>query len=179
MLRKKNQKSHEAILRTCKTDRNMNGPVVFSRPNPLISFEPEEGKDTGRIISLDEHMLLSQDGFIWDLEASSKEVVFSKDFRHAFLYESNYYFRTIIANKPFVSGVHYWEIIADARTEHELKVGVTCQKTFNINSSFSDYEFGYAYYGLGQLRHSSNALGIPFGKGFKKKGILGICLDMN
>jgi hypothetical protein len=102
--------------------------------------------------------------FAWDPEHSSKEIHFSKDCRHAFLSESNYYFRTVISNRPFSDGVHYWEIIADARTDHELKVGVTTQQQFNVNSSFSDYEFGFAYYGLGQLRHNSNAVGIPFGK---------------
>ena len=89
------------------------------------------------------------DEFLWDKENSSKDIQYSSDFRHAFLFESNYYFRTIISNRPFMSGVHYWEIIADGRTEHELKVGVTCQQKFNVNSSFSDYEFGFAYYGLG------------------------------
>jgi len=87
--------------------------------------------------------------FCWDPEASSKEISFSPDCRHAFLYETNYYFRTITSNRPFFGGIHYWEIIADARTEHELKIGVTAQQTFNVNSSFSDYEFGFAYYGLG------------------------------
>ena len=37
-----------------------------------------------------------------------------------------------------MEGIHYWEIIADSRTEHELKVGVTTQQYFNLNSSFSD-----------------------------------------
>lgn len=95
------------------------------------------------------------------------------------MYETNYYFRTITANRPFFTGIHYWEIIADARTEHELKIGVTAQKTFNVNQSFSDYEFGFAYYGLGQLRHSNNSLGEPYGKFFKKKGVLGILLNMD
>lgn len=63
--------------------------------------------------------------FAWDPEVSSKEITFSPDCRHAFLYETNYYFRTTIANRPFFGGIHYWEIIADARTEHELKIGVT------------------------------------------------------
>ena len=48
-----------------------------------------------------------------------------------------------------------------------------------MNSSFSDYEFGFAYYGLGQLRHSDNSLGTPYGKFFKKKGVLGVLLNMN
>lgn len=32
---------------------------------------------------------------------------------------------------------------------------------------------------MGQLRHGSNAEGTKYGKLFKKKGILGCCLDMN
>jgi len=48
------------------------------------------------------------------------------------LAEPKYLFRSVIANRPFSDGVHYWEIIADARTEHELKIGVTTQQTFNL-----------------------------------------------
>ena len=62
-----------------------------------------------------------------------------------------------------MGGVHYWEIIADDRTENELKIGISTRKDFNPNSAFCDYEFGYAYYGLGQLRHNSNASGPQFG----------------
>jgi hypothetical protein len=65
--------------------------------------------------------------FTWDPNASSKEIVFSFDLRHAFLHETNYYFRTITSNRLFFGGIHYWEIVADARTEHELKIGVTTQ----------------------------------------------------
>ncbi len=67
------------------------------------------------------------DEFAWDPENSSRDVQFSADFRHLFLCESNYYFRTVVGNRPFSDGVHYWEIVADSRTEHELKVGVTTQ----------------------------------------------------
>jgi hypothetical protein len=48
-----------------------------------------------------------------------------------------------------MSGIHYWEIIADDRTENELKIGIATKKDFNLNSAFCDFEFGYAYYGLG------------------------------
>lgn len=50
---------------------------------------------------------------------------------------------------------------------------------FDPNSAFCDFEFGFAYYGLGQLRHSSNANGGAYGEKFKKEGILGVCVDMN
>jgi hypothetical protein len=26
---------------------------------------------------------------------------------------------------PFMEGIHYWEIVADAKSEHELKMGVS------------------------------------------------------
>jgi len=60
-----------------------------------------------------------------------------------------------------------------------LKIGVTLKRDFNLNSAFCDYEFGFAYYGLAQLRHGSNANGAAYGKKFKKEGVLGVCLDMN
>jgi len=65
--------------------------------------------------------------FCWDPSNSSKELHFSTDARHAFLFEANYLFRTIIGARPFMDGVHYWEIVADSRTEHELKIGVSLQ----------------------------------------------------
>lgn len=47
-----------------------------------------------------------------------------------------------------------------------------------MNSAFCDYEFGYAYYGVGQLRHNSNSLGSAYGQRFKTSGVLGVCLNM-
>ena len=39
--------------------------------------------------------------------------------------EEGYIFRNIFGHIGFTEGIHYWEIIADARTEHELKIGVS------------------------------------------------------
>ena len=77
-----------------------------------------------------------------------------------------------------MDGKHYWEVVADARTEHELKIGVATQQTFSPNTAFCDFEFGFGFYGLGQLRHGNNAEGRKYGKPFKKRGILGVYLDM-
>ena len=87
--------------------------------------------------------------FSWDPDNSSKEISFSSDYRHAFLLETNYLFRTMISNRPFMDGQHYWEIIADARTEHELKIGVTTQQKFSVSNAFCDYDFGFGFYGFG------------------------------
>ena len=48
-----------------------------------------------------------------------------------------------------------------------------------MSNAFCDYDFGYAFYGMGQLRHGSNAEGTKYGKPFKKRGVLGVLLDMN
>ena len=42
--------------------------------------------------------------FSWDPDNSSKEISFSSDNRHAFLLETNYLFRTMISNRPFMDG---------------------------------------------------------------------------
>ena len=55
----------------------------------------------------------------------------------------------MIANVSFNEGYHYWEIIADARTENELKIGVCKNRDFDLKTAFSDYSFGWAYYGVG------------------------------
>ena len=48
-----------------------------------------------------------------------------------------------------------------------------------MKTSFSNYSTGWAYYGIGQLRHCDGANGPKFGKNFKRSGCLGALLDMN
>ena len=42
-----------------------------------------------------------------------------------------------------------WNNGYEGQFENELKIGVATKRDFNYNSAFCDYEFGYAYYGLG------------------------------
>ncbi len=63
------------------------------------------------------------------------------------LKEAAYVFRTAVGASGFTSGMHYWEIIPDPRTENELKIGVTTTLAFDYNTAFCDHVFGYAYYG--------------------------------
>jgi len=66
-----------------------------------------------------------------------------------FLKVKDNFFRTVIGDKAMYGGVYYWEIWADPKTENELKMGVVKNIDFNLNTSFSDFEFGWAFYGLG------------------------------
>ena len=45
--------------------------------------------------------------------------------------------------------------------------------------SFSDIETGWAFFGIGALRHNSNMNGRKYGKTFKNQGVLGCMLNMN
>ena len=52
----------------------------------------------------------------------------SADNRQLYVKEDLYIFRNFFGDVEFNEGIHYWEIVADARTEHELKVGVSAIK---------------------------------------------------
>ena len=53
------------------------------------------------------------------------------DNRQLYLKEDDYLFRTVYADIEFNEGIHYWEVVADSRSEHELKIGVSSQKIMN------------------------------------------------
>ena len=92
----------------------------------------------------------------------------SQDRRSIYLREDDYFFRTFFGDVIFTEGIHYWEIVADARTEHELKIGVSKSRECDQRTAFCDYEFGWAFFGVGQLRHHSNANGSSYGRVFKR-----------
>ena len=87
--------------------------------------------------------------FAWDPSYSSSQIEITAENRAIFLKEDTYLFRSVIADKGFESGTHYWEFVADSRTDNELKVGVTKNRDFDLKTSFSDYSFGWGYYGIG------------------------------
>eukprot|EP00352_Strombidinopsis_acuminata_P000865 CAMPEP_0176341200 /NCGR_PEP_ID=MMETSP0126-20121128/2181_1 /TAXON_ID=141414 ORGANISM="Strombidinopsis acuminatum, Strain SPMC142" /NCGR_SAMPLE_ID=MMETSP0126 /ASSEMBLY_ACC=CAM_ASM_000229 /LENGTH=145 /DNA_ID=CAMNT_0017685861 /DNA_START=738 /DNA_END=1172 /DNA_ORIENTATION=- len=99
--------------------------------------------------------------------------------RSIYLKEDDYYFRSFFAATALNEGIHYWEIVADSQTEHELKIGISKSLECDQRTAFCDYEFGWAFFGVGQLRHNSNAQGDKYGKVFKRQGVLGIFLNMN
>jgi hypothetical protein len=66
-----------------------------------------------------------------------------------YLSEDVYLFRTVIASIGFVEGTHYWELVADSRTENELKIGVIKNREIDLKTAFCDYSCGWAYYATG------------------------------
>ncbi len=72
--------------------------------------------------------------FKWDNYKKGQGIQIYNNSESLFLNETCYAFRSIVSNQPFTSGVHYWEVIADRRTENELKIGITKNINFNYDT---------------------------------------------
>lgn len=83
----------------------------------------------------------------WDTSKYGQGVVFSENNTHVYLKEQAYVFRNVIGNTGFSSGINYWEIIADPRTQNELKIGITGERNIDMNGAFCDKPSGFAFYG--------------------------------
>lgn len=78
--------------------------------------------------------------FRWDPNYAACNIEVSGDRRYIFLKEDTYQFRSIVADTGFERGLHYWELVADYKTDNELKVGVTKNREFDVQATaFSDY----------------------------------------
>jgi hypothetical protein len=82
---------------------------------------------------------------VWN-RGCGKSLAIKNGDKSAFLNDNNYIFRSVLATFGFTSGIHYWEIILDGRTQNEIKIGVSSSTRFNFDTSFSDYDFGWAFY---------------------------------
>ena len=116
--------------------------------------------------------------FLWDPNASS-DLKISNGGKDVSINDTSYIFKNVLADRPFETiGIYYWEIKPSPDTENELKVGVTGSNTFDPKVTFCDQEYGFAYYGISQVRHGSKTIGGKYGKPFKNVGSLGILLNM-
>jgi hypothetical protein len=87
-------------------------------------------------------------------------------------------FRSVLTEGALNSGVHYWEIIPLPFSKNDGKFGVSLKKEFDYDSAFSDYVFGFAFYGNGSLRNGPANENREYGKKLKGNWTLGVLLDM-
>jgi E3 ubiquitin-protein ligase NRDP1 len=102
----------------------------------------------------------------WDPKRKGDNLILSEENTHVLLKEDAYVFRTVVANVGFTNGVNYWEIVADERTENELKIGVTSDPNGDCNVAFCNLPTGWAYYGTRsatQVRGSCATVPPPMG----------------
>ncbi len=117
--------------------------------------------------------------FSWDTDSAHPSILFFADNRIALLNDTEFSYKNVYGATGFLGGVQYWEIIIDSRTQNELKIGVSKERRKDLQAAFSDNISGYAYYGLGELRHGEDSMGVKYGKKFRKSGIIGVCLNMD
>jgi hypothetical protein len=87
-------------------------------------------------------------------------------------------FCTAFASNGLKAGRHYWELRFDSSTNNDMKVGVSTTNQIPTNKAFSDFDTGFAFYGLGQLRNGSDCSGASYGKKWRNQEVLGVFLDM-
>ena len=68
--------------------------------------------------------LIGNQTFRWSTKCKGTGIELSNDNLFVWLKETAYMFRTLLGDTAFNSGVHYWELTADDRTENELKIGI-------------------------------------------------------
>eukprot|EP00826_Nyctotherus_ovalis_P040530 TRINITY_DN4005_c0_g1_i1.p1 TRINITY_DN4005_c0_g1~~TRINITY_DN4005_c0_g1_i1.p1 ORF type:complete len:336 (-),score=90.49 TRINITY_DN4005_c0_g1_i1:142-1149(-) len=117
--------------------------------------------------------------FVWDTETASPSVMFFAENRVALLNDAAFVYKNVFGSVGFMGGSQYWEIIIDSMTQNELKVGVSKERSKTGEGAFCDGVGGYAYYGLGELRHGENTVSVKYGKKFRKSGIIGVYLNMD
>ncbi len=83
-------------------------------PVVSISYSPEKQKSPEK----EGGSLSNPTKVIWDAAKSGGGISITDNGTRCFLKEQSYLFRTTIGNQGFTSGVHYWEILADNRTEN-------------------------------------------------------------
>jgi len=172
---------------------------VFDQFIRTLKFEPdsqglsqhlsEEVKDSSSIIpALMQNSnpsgglhpaLTGMNEFVWDTDSAHPSVMFFAEKRMALLNDTEFSYKNIFGSVGFMGGSQYWEIIIDSRTQNELKIGVSKERKKGLAGAFSDTSSGFAYYGLGELRHGEDGTGVKYGKKFRKSGIIGVYLNMD
>ena len=166
--------SYEVIkMIKLKSDAQGKSDMLFEPMKDVPMTEP--CRKTENSLSL----FYGMNEFVWDTSTSNTLVKFSAENRIALLNDSQFTYRNIFGSVGFIGGSQYWEIIIDSKTQNELKIGVSKTNNKNMECAFSDAITGYAYYGLGELRHGENSTSIKYGKKFRKSGIIGVYLNMD
>ena len=87
-------------------------------------------------------------------------------------------FKSAYGNYPLLpNGIYYWEI--QIKKGSFFKIGIADHTKFkpDFTGAFSDTDFGYAFYSMGELRHQSNIKGPKYGQGYGIGDNVGVLFD--
>ncbi len=84
----------------------------------LLDFKPKSGGlVSSKNLSIDSSSSNTNE-LRWDSTKCGTGIAFENNKTLVFLKEQSYVFRSVVTSTGFTSGVHYWEILADNKTEN-------------------------------------------------------------
>lgn len=87
-------------------------------------------------------------------------------------------FKNAYGNFPLLpNGIYYWEL--QIRKGAHFKIGIVDLTKLkpDAKGAFSDFDSGFAYYSMGELRNKSNLKGVLYGGGYGIGDTIGILFD--
>jgi hypothetical protein len=95
----------------------------------------------------------------WDILNKGTNIDVSQDMKTAKNTATTKKFSTVISKIGLTKTAHLVEMQVTAKPDKPVKIGVVTSIDFDMNQSFSDSEYGYAFYTLGQLRQGDSGKG--------------------
>lgn len=104
----------------------------------------------------------------WDQENKGDSMEISEDLKTVKNTANTKKFNTAVSRVGLTKTAHLVEMQIFTKPDKPIKVGVVTSLDFDRNQSFSDFEFGFAFYTLGQLRQNDDGKGKKI---FKKVSV--------
>lgn len=79
----------------------------------------------------------------WNPEISSKNAIFSKNYKQVEINDLQYNFHTIHTDQFFTEGIHVFQLKILPNSKTDIKVGVSKKTMFNLKTAFCDHKFGW------------------------------------
>lgn len=96
----------------------------------------------------------------WDISSKGNCIEVTPDLRTVKNTATSKKFATAVSKVGLTKTAHLVEMQIFGKSDKPIKIGVVTSKDFDHNGAFSDSEFGYSFYTLGQLRHNDDGKGI-------------------
>lgn len=98
---------------------------------------------------------------IWDRDRSSKELTLTgvNGFKSTSSHNEH---QTVVSKVGLLGGLHRYEFRL-GKSENPVKVGITKDPNVPVNTAFSDFEPGFAFYTVGATRNDNNGSGMLYG----------------
>lgn len=95
----------------------------------------------------------------WDILNKGNCLEVSQDLKTVKNTANSKRFATAVSKVGLTKTAHLVEMQVTAKSDKPVKIGVVTSLDFDYNQSFSDFEYGYAFYTLGQLRQNDDGKG--------------------